>query len=1770
MTIVWVFCLALGLLYGSFDGHCLTIEPTGTPEIRPELLSFQGREIEAARVQIDLGITDDLLYLWSGFVCPAQEPGSSCLSSSPSCTCDYTAECGTLPACCQSGNLFHLTCDTFSSDAFQIISPSSTMPVLLGSSPLYFRYHPSTASRCQGWGLLIRPPPTDVVGSDRLNVALHAYGVYVSYTHPRPEEDPNAHFQYFSSVSNPLSSSKSIVFCPMTSALPNPQINQFSLWIPSHVNTNTVFISLLSLSTIPEGVLEVSALFSFYETNDISLQTLVDFPSPPSDPVSILNGQTFSGFLQQGQFFFISYEHQEPECRNVIIDLHLGGFGDGDLYSTLGPEINYFNTMWFSYQIGADQVTLNLCPGEVISVLLDMFYGPYLFFLTVLIDPVVEALSIYDDLNPLVVVPNTVKASRLVCSDALIPTPFYSANLFAFYCEDWLTAAIDDPFRNNCQQYFPLAPLRDTTVMWPPPSRNYMSDSTLQSLIPEQLASNFDFSPVRGSYFAAVVVKHRFSKDGQVATSTFFEWDQLQTCQIEFLATLVTPSGDRVRGLTPTLQPVLEQILCEPENVQTALQEINSLSRFFGSDLFFEETSYPEQQTMLLQQVLIALTSQVSSCSWIISELFLKEQQLAVGLVKPPVNCLLDDPCCPDAPQSIRYFFSFCPSSIDWKFASQSSVLFPVVAEYCPNGECLAALLEELADGRFRIEASQAGQSPGICSFTEESVTVQQKQIADYYASCKARYIGRIDDGLPCQLDSDCLVGRCRPISTDALNQYSFRSATRRIYKICQANSRELGELIFNCLLDEMPYTVKAYLEGILQQDSNTKELSFREGARLLFSRPGCSSNSSLSVLGHRRPLLTLYGDFWNPFSTCPQPIGCLDEYCSLPYICRSPWEVSLHSLGPYEGPPMGQSECLSAMQCNVATSGTGVHVCLSDECTAECQSVVGSATFCGYCFDTGCLQLVDIDGIPQTCDTGPLEACFFPDLHLLLNEPCAGRGSCTIADDSPSSSLADILSQNECSSHQGMCLSSPERSLIFPGGGCLGSILYDSFYSCTDGSRATEAGCLYVDQFGNPIPGYAVPAECEGQLDPHAPPGSGRYLHWIDPIKTPEACLHDERLFTCQLPVNASTPDASAPNQNNRSICEIRGGVFSVPFLWEAPAFVPGVPVLIPGGASSTFPVQAIPMNSWVDEGVFNFEAFASFLTNTANARASQTNSLVAICSYSNALAVSISATACDCQFGGMTTNVSAEELGCAELSVPNSGELPPVQFLGTQIVCDTSQIDDNVSYPTELDMPPVALAMLPESHFTTPSKCVSLSGWLYSNSRMIKDRTRIRLTSFFIARQDPQLPPLASFSDNMAVNGRIVSDGVRFSSDERLGLRKASLCIRPRRDFLQFLHEQLSNSSLYPHVDFGFLDGWVVRTLSPSPNDVYVTYMSPDGSFYLAASPGSLVIRPLDDIVQVCRVFDEISFNSLSSNIFTLVLIGEDPQAKNNGFSTLETVWLYLTAAFYLVPVIFVYFPSVFYMVSNGISLLKASHVAASFLSLCLVFRAALLFGLADAAITESSVTEFALSDIAIWCEFAALSVLTLTITLSWLRSRSLRAATPFEESRMLIVGFVVFIGALLALFVAFVIAYAVIGSASSGISSPTTRCAGRLPADDIFWTAQRIIRFTYEVVVVFCCLLLGIWLAACGSLLFSHGSSTRKMAVVSSMLCFAVLSHGIISLILIGTEYNNFAFGLTMLYATELIPLFLFILLVLWDSFRNSATSILTRASSPTSSK
>lgn len=1763
--------LLLFLLLVAFSS-CQAIS-VGQPTIRPQFVTVQGTQIKAADVEVPLSFdeneTNDLFVLSEGFVCPAQSSSMSCLAT-PSCVCDYSslsspASCQLeLPSCCQTANpdLWASACsDSDAPSEWLVLEPNLTLnvtaPPIRGSvvnKPIYLRYHPSSSSSCRGFGLSVLAPFEEL--SDVVSLSSTIV-YYVSWTNARPETDPYAS----KLAARPAQSDRTgrPRFCPSYDG-DSDQTNGFF----GASNSGTAFIAVFSetsdldLNNVPAYV-----TFTLYETPEVRGITAVVPSATPigatalTDKITVVvpAGQTSSTF---------TYTHEvntNSACANVIIDAHANGESATTAMSgDYAPSYIRWLTAGFS---SATSITVNICPGQTLYVSVTTSAATNVqspaattTLVTAYVNPTVALLDI-NALNPNLFGPllTGVRASRLLCNNNNLPSQAigYPGLIFTNPDKKYVSPCYGGYVDSNTPSclLYPFPNREGATMLWPAAPSGILATNSYAQFLARELSSGIGKVVSPNLRFSAILEQQYFQSSyyGSIAGWIFRSWQELSECTIEFSGTLLSSSGARLYGITNAFG-VVDQSACNASTYSVDQENLASSSQIFKDPLFLRE-EVAVQRTALLREAQSALLGEFSQCAYIPQEVYMTPYS-------QQVNCSTSDPCCPLSDQFVRYFYGYCTADV---YVRTNPTVHPEeIAIDGGNYQCTTALTYETSTSQLLITPAASAFNSVPCSFGQDSIDHLQKELTSYYQYCRTSIVGRFDEGVPCATVDDCPVHpnmACLPVANENVFN-SAQSADYRRRKMCQAPSAVFDELLLQCLVDFMPVLVEYSFSQVFEYANLNGD--FADNLRAYLERPACAATAP-SLFQQHAPTTQLRLDSFNAAGqtfnscynsgTCPYPVNCVDSSCELSQGCTYPWGCSASFVSFTDG--TDEETCDASFQCNyVPVNGVAPTSCTGSNlqsCQAVCEAELGGATgFCGFCDErTGfCYVAADAAGTPLSesqCESAT-SGCFIQDLGSLVATPCNGAGTCTHFSDAGES--FDVVTEAECMSAPGLCLTQ-EGSIMFPRtAGCIGATQIAGLGCSNQPAQLTDSGCLYS------LSAFASADECEGAIDPMVPTQSVK--GWVNVIDSEEECLNNEALFVCTVDYFDSAPFASTPNLNSKSVCASRGGTFASPYRWEPPTFIAGEAVTL-----SWMSVQAVSSAEWTTR--VSYPEFSSVLKTIINALQVNSDILTASCTYTNVLSTAALAAACqDVMYEAEFRDA------CRTISDVTNGQAP-LQNLGEITICDNVYIDDYVEYPSQLNIPPVQLALFNTSRmhsndFDIMPGCVQIDADMRSNSKFSQPRRRIRETSFFIARQDVDIPSLSTLSTDLVANGYILSDAVRLQahSTQMLG---PWMCIQTRADFLADVSKLYSTSNVSWSsfsLGFGVLNDWAVTPFASTDSDgVRSSFLSENGSFsgYIGGRrfPEGQSLR---ELTSVCRRFDELELDPGEAAFYVAVItFHADPEDVPNGFNTVETVWLYITACLYLVPVLFLWLPLVIRSLLAKQSLLGVPMIATFFLSMFLVFRAALLFGLAAGTIASSSTTEFALTDVAVWCEFAAICLLGLVITVAMTSSNKMQTSKGFFSSRSQQLVFYFLIVFLLAVFVAFVIAYSQTGNSSSGVTNPRTDCVGRMPDGVTMWTPRRILRLSYECLLATMGLVIGLWLISLGLSISkkakTSGSGTQlfRLTLSTAMLAIMILSHAIIALILIGTEWNNFIFGIIMLYVTELLPLFAFFVLSLWKN-------------------
>lgn len=1740
----------------------------GQPRMKGQFSTVQGSDITAVEVEVpllfDVDESQELSVLVEGFVCPGLADPSVC-SVSPACECDFasipspSACVSELPACCEASYpaAWSSACDPATSpSSWVVLNPDESqvlvVPPVRGkevNTPLYLRYHPSSEASCRGFGLSLLAPFEEL--GEALSLETEIY-YYVSWTNARPETDPLA--MVIRAVPGESHNCGRPRFCPSDRA----DALQSNGWF-GESNTRTAFIAMYANAfTYLNQAVDGYVLLTLKETpdvTDITVTTLTNvgatLPAVPlADRTTYLINASPS--VASGYFY---YQHPiNSPCQQLIVDIHCtSGTPRPQLYGSFSPPplIN-----WLTHGfIAVASLAFNVCPGETIYIR-GVFFASTLTpttsttaLLTTYLNPPVDLLPL-NELNPNLIgtVLSGARAARLIC-DAntlvlLLGSAYAAGNgRYMSVCDGSYVGALTPA----CGQFYPISNRENASMLWPAPPTSILTD-TYSALNFKQLSAGIGAPLSPNLRFAIVLQQEIFQSKyfGSRAGWIFLTWDQLSRCNLEFDGSLVTGDGRRVFGNSSWLGlPTEQEHLCTPPEVRSARQQLKQQSKAIQSNDFYTLPT-SQQRTDLFQQAQTSLLTAFSPCEYAI--------KVEYQTTHIPGNCSVADPCCPLAEQYIRYFYNYCP--LEAYTAIESTINVDVIEEQGGSYECTEALVHEVAQSQAFVSLVPESASKVPCSLGQQDIDILQKSLLAYYQTCRKTYIGPFDKGLPCSSTADCPAHPnivCLPVTGVAPTGNLYSSTGKRRNKTCQAPTAVWDSLIFDCLVDTMPVLVRNTLAQTLNISISTDDDEFRAALLDYLTEDGCTSvdPSSPKKFAATVSLKVLSDDPTGVSTntctnqgTCPWPITCLDTMCPLsqgctvPWNCRSLWSSFTHATE--------QSDCETSYRCNVVTA-SGPVTCSStneQDCLSECQAEFGATGFCGYCDTVTGYCYVATDELGNTlseqqCSTQPADqTCFVQELAVLKSSPCNGRGACTHFNDAVSG--AQLMQETDCNQAPSLCLTK-ERTVMFPPqGGCLGAIRVAGIGCAT--AQMTDAGCLYSKTV------YADSTTCLNSVDPLL--STSKMKGWVEPVNTREACEQQTSMYVCQLPFNDTSPFSTKPILNSQPLCSFRGGDYRSSYTWEPPTFNAGEIVPL-----SWINVQAVSSGSWSQR--INFNRFSGVIRQTITQVQTYVDVLTSVCAYTNVMSLAMQASVCQ--------NVTEPEPGdgCRFVYHTTSSQTPEQQ-LGSTLVCDNNAINDNITYPSSLTIPPVSLTLDDRSdlHGHGPPvlpECMSISAQLRSNAKFLPSRRRIRETSFFLTRQDTFIPPLSALSSKMAPNGYLLSDAVQLRQDSGSGahVSHVKMCITPRYDFLakvdSLLHSNHSEHSPPYYLGFGGYERWRVVPLTSPRSSVSVSYLTQDGELINVAGAKLTGNQSITTLISVCLEISDLELDPNDASWYVAVLtFNDDPEDTSNGFNTAETVWLYITAAAYLAPVLVLWLPSVLRHWRNPFIV---PVLASTFLSLFLIFRATLLFCLASNAIAPSSTTEFALTDVAVWCEFAAVCLLAVAITTAVAASHHLRKTKGFADSTRQQALFIVLILLLLALFVGFLIGYSQCGDGSSGITDPTTSCEGRLPAGEQLWTTRRILRFTYEVVLAVFAFLLGIWLLwvvwAVSAKVGRTQTRVRRLAGATSMLALTTLSHAIIALILIGTEWTNFIFGIIMLYVTELIPVTIFFLLSFWKN-------------------
>lgn len=1751
----------------------------GQPSVIPQFSTVQGSQIKAADVHVPVAFTEnesqELFVLSEGFVCPGQLDRTNC-QESPGCVCDYAhiSSCSDLPSCCETADpaVFASACSLSSPASWLAIHPEETLnlvapPVRTSATPVYLRYHPSSAASCRGFGMSVLAPFTEqgtVISV--ANTVLY----YVSWTNAKPETDPNA--SVLTARPGQSDNMGRPRFCPSYDS-DSAQSNGFMG--PS--NTRTAFIAVFS-ETSNGSMQNVAAVItmSLFETPDIS--TISSFAPAFAPALSIADRTTV--VVPSGQLSAkFSYTHSGSDCANLVVDAHSNSASSTtSMTADFAPSYVRWQQTGYS---AASSLAINICHGETLFFEVSTALatdtatpGATTTLVTAYAAAPVALLSI-NKVNPNLYGPLLAgaRAARMLCDANYLPAlaegPF--APIYTNPEGRAVSACIGSYLNSNtpsCQMY-PIVNRYGASHLWPAAptgildvtSYSQLNATTLNAVIADVLSNDLRFAVI----LEQVIFQSPYY--GSVAGWVFRSWEELAQCTFEFGGTLVNGDGSRLFGQSAPLGWVQNgNNNCDPNTFSRAL---DTLETTYASilDPSFGALSIVNQRSGLVQQTQLALRDGFSQCTYVPQEVYLTPYSQTV-------NCSILDPCCPLTDQFTRYFNNYCTSDVQKKISPQINE--DAILAVGGDTDCSIALALETMTSQLLLSTGANAVNNIACSFGQDSLDYLRKELRSYYGGCRTLIAGPFDKGLPCTTVDDCPDHpqmACLPVQPGNLYNPSLSQPFRR-QKMCQAPTSVFDDLVLECLLDQMPVLCTVSLSK--QFAALGLNGTFATNLKTFGGAAGCSATGP-SLLQTYAATNSLQLNNFNPAGqnfnscsntgTCPYPVNCVDAFCELSQGCTYPWGCATHwdsfTIAP------SQALCNSKFRCNfVAPGEIAPFECTgnAESCLAECAAVLGLQSFCGYCDEASgyCYVATDSGGTPLSqaeCEaTAADSTCFIQDLGSLVAEECNGLGSCShFADNSESMSRVTAAA---CESAPGLCLTQ-EGSIMFPRvSGCMGGIQILGQGCNGLPAQLTDSGCLYD------LSAFPTPQSCIHATDPAA---STRVMKgWVDLVDTEEECTGNEALFVCNVAFSSSTPLSGIATLNTKEVCAARGGVFQSPYVWQKPTFIGGTAVPLTW-------MNVVPVASGTWGQRLNYPKFSAFVTSLINGLQLDLDVLTSECTYTNVLTVSALAAVCQNEEGNSTYDEA-----CSPIFSISDGQAP-TQHLGQTIVCDNAEINDWITYPSDFTIPPAVLFMTENSHLKSPSTgaimpgCATFDADMKSNAKFFYSRRRIRESSFYIVRQDTDIPALSTLSTKVVANGFVLSDAVQVTSPgTKLG--ETWFCAETRSDFLANIRAQFNNRSDWSsfYLTFGILDDWAVTPIPTASDSITAYFLTADGELLAPIGNRFPEGMALADLLVLCRRFERFELEPERAPFFVAVMTyNEDPEDVSNGFNTAQTVWLYITACVYLAPILFLWLPLVLRSVLSNQSIFSVPMIATFFLSLFLVFRATLLFGLAAGTIVPSSTTEFALTDIAVWCEFAAVSLLGIVITIAMANATKMLANKGFSSSRHQQIFFLFMIIFLLTVYIAFVIAYSQTGDSSSGVTDPRTNCLGRVPVGETVWTTRRILRFSYECLLAAMGLIIGVWLVWISwsiSVKTRNSNSVEQLFRLTSstaVLALMILSHAIIALILIGTEWDNFIFGITMLYVTELIPVFLFFLLSLWKNITEFSSLSFSKPSGATSS-
>lgn len=1691
-----------------------------------------GETITFKVAQVDVPLLDytedtDLHYLSEAFLCPASD---LCADASPSsCTCNFTliktvADCGNLPPCCKQEfvQIYEELC--FSTDLpsqqWRVLTPGAA-PLIDVAEPgetLYFRYHPSADAACRGFGFDVIPPPSYAEQARSFGIQL-----FMSFNTSLPEQDSAGYTVRYTPTSA-YEMAENIRFCPPSSIISSPN------FFDTILNVRTAFIAVTTLST-SESLVPLPSPFQLQvvESNNVTDMTFTDAPAAAATCGSfgypcIRDGQSIYGYGSStaSSLIYFSLDYSVPDaCTAMSFNVRGDANVEVNLYVNREKQSRtawFYNTTWMSRKIGPDSLVFFVCPDEPLVIGVNSYLGAGNFVLSVSSTSPYKSRSLATDISALWLGSSILGASRLTCWQATTASRFPLGDGRG----DWRCTSWYGQWFENCRQYFPLGPSLSANSLWPPAPTPFGDVFQAATFNTSQLESNITY---KGGSYSAIVLYDRINVQtttGLQSEMIYWTLDQIPSCRIDFLNMIYDPVQSRLlRGQTDYLKR--RESICSPNQLAEMQDKFNrELTTLSG--LGAQSGDNVSLQTQAFKIDLLGLDQRWSNCTELMGT-YSTATTITLGTpVQTP--CSMWDACCPTASSGVNGLYDYC---LDTSY-SELNVNVPLadaINANCSNAACISQLITEAGLSMQYV----SGEPIDKCAANANLASTFNNAVIDYVDSCRRRYTGEFGSGIECTTVADCPgadTGRvvCSPFQRNAALS-SWDGIARRT---CQTDSAFYDELVFDCLVKEIPPLLETPLRSVLKIPREEPFTGATARALLwdAISAPGCSSTVPTDSLAFTEHYYLLNTDDSNCITRdgCPLGLTCPDVNCFLPFMCQSPWRSCSYewTVDTTNTVPTNDT-CALQYQCNVveapadASSSTPVGTvitCNSDsDCHAACGMSSSQPNFCGYC-DADlqlCFELTDVTSESDCLAVGT--ACYLPGVGQLQQCTTSDTlGSCDILAGQPAtvSSSDACTSRTICSYHPGT------RPIV--GGYCQTLISY-LWPACTS-SVTTATGCSQV----SPSTGQLLITEeyCRNTLQPLYPL---TFEQWIDQVDTLEACVDADAFQICFI-------EGALPTLFNSSTCQAVGGTRRSPYTFRTGNYT----------ASQTVSVSWQP-RGYTSTGNYSTRLSYARMNDLWASTLDQYTVLdtisVAECRFFSPATTATSALACSCQPPDSPTLDETHSTMCQRLS-DSSTSRPPATLASVTAVC--RDVGGTL-------LAPPAMLVLPDTNFQFgPSSlsCLSLNISYISAAKFSTARQRIRSTSFFVNRQDEDIPPLAVFNSAGVVVGKILSDGVKLSSNpSHQQLHNVTLCIQVRSDFVEQIIA--GNSSQYVKRFAIGIATERFEQINPLTADVTLEYfVDPSYGYNDSSASQSTAYDVLQKTRYVCHSFDVLKTTSYP--LFAIT-IQDDINADQNGFSSDEESWMFATGAVYLAALL-IYAPCLVITIKRLIGrepeAIRINTLSATILITFFVLRGALLIGLGTGAVLSNTTSEFALSQFAIWAEFTAIALVTIFLYVLLARSAKLQKTATLNRSTVIMCVF--FSGLLLAILVAFLIAYAE-APLDDGISNTLVSCYGRIVDGETFWTTRRILRFTYAIVVALFSIVLAIFLCHLMKKMNRDTAVGQDALLVFNVIAvvatFALFAHSIIAIALVASGYNSFGFGLAMLWVTEIVPYSIFMIAI-----------------------